>query len=255
MPSPSATADPRWRTVARNRGDIPSPLPRVHVTEPISQPEAARLVIAASGRMARYDQPGFELQLYEQLAGRLVAHGIATIRFDMADEKPRSATSSPQRQAARTERLCAVIREELSGARSSPVVFLGASLGAHSVLDVLGRVTSARVKAAILIGCVAEAPVTLLAPLGSLTFLYGERDLVAYSDEGQQLGEAIPPDRYGPATADNMIVLPRTRVAVEILSGVGHLLQRPRADAPDDSIIDLLTECVVQAASGTEKSP
>jgi hypothetical protein len=243
MPSASVIAE-RMACAAGETACASTEPPRVHVTAPLRQPEAGRVFVAPSGRMSRYDQAGFELQLYEQLAGRLVPHGVATVRFDIEDRKPSSGVSSSERQKTRSLRLAAVLERELASDRLSPILLLGASLGAQSVIEFLGKAMSERIKAAILIGCIAEAPATIVTPLNSLTFLYGERDLVAYSNESGDLSEVTSPVRYGPETAENMIVLPRTRIAVEILPELGHLLERPKADSPGDDLLDLLEEQV-----------
>lgn len=220
---------------------------RIREFVPISGPEIGRVLIVPSGRVGPIDQGGFESELYERLAGRLVGSGIVTIRFDAEAEKPRGSISTPDRRANRTRRLFDILDHEAMAGRSSPLVLLGVSLGALSIVDLLSRAASIQIRAAVLVGCVVEEPSVVMLPVDRIDFLYGARDLVGYRDSDGELGEVLDPQEYGPRSAEQLIVLPRTVVTTRIVEGVGHTLARPGALAPDDETLDVVTNAVKQS--------
>jgi len=184
--------------------------------------------------------------LYERLAGRLVSSGLITVRFDIESDRPRGGVSMPERRANRTRRLSEILDHDAIAARSSPLILLGVSLGALSIVDVLSRPTSLNICAAVLLGCVVEEPSVVMPPVERIDFVYGARDLVGYRNSGGELSEVVGPETYGPRSAEQLIVRPRTVVTTRIIEGVGHTLARPGAHAPDDDTLDFIVNLTKQ---------
>jgi hypothetical protein len=220
---------------------------RIQEFVPISGPEIGRVLIVPSGRVGPMDQGGFESELYERLAGRLVASGMVTIRFDAEADKPRGGVSMPARRANRTRRLSDILNHEAVAARRSPLVLLGVSLGALSIVDLLSCPNSLQIRAAVLVGCVIEEPSVVMLPVERIDFIYGARDLVGYRDSDGRLSEICGPEEYGTRSADQLIVLPRTVVTTRIIEGVGHTMARPGAHAPDDDTLDVIVNATKQS--------
>jgi hypothetical protein len=213
---------------------------RIQEFVPISGSEIGRVLIVPSGKVGPMDQGGFESELYERLAGRLVSSGMITVRFDIESDRPRGGVSMPARRAKRTKRLSEILDHEAIAARSSPLILLGVSLGALSIVDVLSRPTSLNICAAVLLGCVIEEPSVVMPPVERIDFVYGARDLVGYRNSDGELSEVVGPEAYGPRSAEQLIVRPRTVVTTRIIEGVGHTLARPGAHAPDDDTLDFI---------------
>lgn len=220
---------------------------RIQEFVPISGSEIGRVLIVPSGKVGPMDQGGFESELYERLAGRLVSSGMITVRFDVESDRPRGGVSMPARRANRTRRLSEILEHEAIAARSSPLILLGVSLGALSIVDVLRRPTSLNICAAVLLGCVIEEPSVVMPPVERIDFLYGARDLVGYCNSDGELSEVVGPDTYGPRSAQQLIVRPRTVVTTRIIEGVGHTLARPGAHAPDDDTLDVIVDLTKQS--------
>lgn len=220
---------------------------RIQEFVPISGSEVGRVLIVPSGKVGPMDQGGFESELYERLAGRLVASGLTTVRFDIEADRPRGGVSMPARRVNRTRRLSDILNHEVIAARTSPLILLGVSLGALSIVDVLACTTSLNIRAAVLIGCVIEEPSVVMPPIERIDFIHGARDLVGYRDKGGELSEVAGPETYGPRSAEQLIVRPRTVVATRIVEGVGHLLARPGAHAPDDDTLDFVVNVTKQS--------
>lgn len=198
------------------------------------------MIIAQSGRMGRYDQAGYEAELYERLAGRFVAEGLVVMRFDAEQSRPEAKQSTGLRRAERTRRLTEVLVNASDLIRASRFVLLGVSLGALSITDVLTREDLPHIAGALLIGCVLETPSVVMPPINRLELVYGAGDLVAYVDDEGACGQPAMPSQYSRHTADNLIVMPRTEIRIHIVDGVGHLLERPNATSPNDDVLDLL---------------
>jgi hypothetical protein len=213
---------------------------RIRVDKPLAKDATAAVIIAQSGRMGRYDQPGYEAELYERLVGQFVGEGLVAIRFDAEQGMPKPERSTGLRRAERSRRLTNVLLNASDLIPANRFVLLGLSLGALSIVDVLAREHLPNITGALLIGCVLETPSIVMHPLGRLELVYGAGDLVAYMDEEGRYGNPATPSQYSKNTADNLIVMPRTEIGTHIVDGVGHLLERPNASSPSDNVLDLL---------------
>lgn len=229
----------------------PEPRIRMHEFEPVSGPAPTRVVIVPSGKIGPIDQGGFEAELYERLTGRLLSLGLSVIRFDAEESRPHSAISTATRREVRSDRLMRVMANQTASENMAPFIFIGVSLGALSVLDLLKFQSTKKITSAILIGCVVEEPTVIMQPLDRIDFVFGSRDIISYCNSSGEVGEIIRPETYGPDSAGNLVVLPRVIVSTHILEGVGHTLARPSAHAPDDDTLDLLARLVTRCLDTT----
>jgi len=227
---------------------------RVRVDRPLARAATTAVLIVQSGRMAHFDQPGYEAELYERLTGRLLSEGLAVVRFDIERSVSMVRHSNADKRAARTRRLREMVSKVPALAGTTRLIFLGASLGALSVMDVLAREHLPGVAGALLIGCVLEEPQVVMSPLARLELLYGERDCIVYVEAVGAFGQPIAPTQYAQLTLNNLVLLPSSEAGVHILAGAGHLLEGVGARSPNEHVLDLLVALICRAADVSARS-
>lgn len=207
------------------------------------------LIYVASGRQGLFDQLGPDAELFERVAGQLLPRRTAAVRFDCDGFHPTRSVSDDRRLAARADRLADVI-ERVRREFDCPITLMGLSLGGLAICDMLARsVLPSLADTLVLCSTCIDRPLALMPTVREVRLIYGAFDGVGYANAADACQRVDAPSAYGPRCRDNLIVMSRTQVTLEVLAHVGHLLLRPGAHAPDD---DTVAHLVSRAAPASE---
>jgi dienelactone hydrolase len=125
-----------------------------------------------------------------------------------------------------------VLRDPTLTGEPGGYVICGFSLGAQTALDLLTTSRPAEPAGVVLVGCVVEAPRTIMCGARSIDLVYGGRDAIAYVGDGNASSMPIFPEQYGARSAELLVVRPWQEVRLHLRSGAGHHLTcgSPAAD-------------------------
>lgn len=193
----------------------------------------ARLMMLSSGKSRDMTGAEPDAALLRATAEALTPHGVECINPRLPLREDGLSETDEALIALRAEMAAYALQQDTA----CETVVMAVSLGTLSALNLAARRETARlIDALVLVGCILERPVAPVGRIGSVDLVYGGRNHVGYLRTGDdKIRDIEGPRDYGRRTCRHLVTGPGVQIAMHVLPGAGHALERVDDGGPEHS--------------------